>query len=148
MEFRDLLRRHAGLRLAFVHPDGEAIPVGFHITEVGHVAKRSMDCGGQLRTAEAVVLQAWIPDSDNGHRLTAGKAADILDRAKGVIPSGSLEVEVEYEGCALSQYTLLRHQAGGGEIRFQMGRKHADCLAREACGAAPAPEGTGAGCCP
>lgn len=49
-EFLSQLRAHAAKPLIFVLPDGGLIHACFHITEVGHVTKRFVDCGGTRRT--------------------------------------------------------------------------------------------------
>jgi hypothetical protein len=133
-ELKSTLQQHSERNLRFVLPDGEAIAADFHITEVGHVIKNSVDCGGTKRTNEAVVLQAWVARNDPDHRLTAGKLASILDLAKAIVPSDELSVEVEYEGCAISQYPVSGFSTEGNELRFELTEKHTDCLAREACG--------------
>lgn len=133
-QFKQLLSQHSDNSLGFIHPDGEPIPAEFHVTEVGHVAKKFIDCGGTVRSSEVVMLQTWVSENDKDHRLTAGKLAKIIDLARSLIPSDELEVEVEYEGCVMSQYTVSGFQADGNELKFQLARKHTDCLAKEACG--------------
>jgi hypothetical protein len=134
--------------LAFVLPDGRAIPADFHLTEVGHVTKRFIDCGGTARTAAACVLQAWVAAHDPEHRLTAGKLAAILDLAAPVLPSDDLETEVEYEDRVISQYPVLKaDSSGAATLTFRLGHKHTDCLAREACGLEPCGRGAGEGTC-
>src|SRR5476649_2901588 len=105
-ELKSLLREHSTKNLGFVLPDGDPIPPDFHITEIGHVTKNFVDCGGSVRSTAACVLQAWNAANDPDHRLTAGKLAAILDLAGAVVPSDDLEVEVEYEGCQISQYPV------------------------------------------
>ena len=118
----------------FVLPDGDAIPVEFHVTEVGHVMKNFIDCGGTTRSTEACLLQTWVADNDKSHRLTAGKLAGILDLSRKVIPSEDLNVEVEYDCCVVAQYTVDSAELKDGVMAFQLGNKKTDCLARELCG--------------
>ena len=40
-----LLRQNPDKLIQFVLPDGDQIPIHFHVTEVGHVAKDFVDCG-------------------------------------------------------------------------------------------------------
>jgi hypothetical protein len=140
------LNRHPSKNVRFVLPDGDPIPADFHVTEVGHVIKNFIDCGGTVRRAETCLLQAWVAADDADHRLSAGRLANILDLSARVIPSEELEVEVEYEPCAVAQYKVASVEVAGDELRFQLSHKHTDCLAREACGLAPA--GSGCGCGP
>lgn len=141
-DFTRALKANPDLSLQFVFDDGETIPAEFHITEVGHVVKKFIDCGGTVRTTEACLLQAWVADEDKDHRLSPGKLASIIGLAKKVLPAGDLDVEVEYEGCVLSQYTVERFEVKDGALRFFVVDKHTDCLAREACGL------DGCGCAP
>ncbi|HEY4301150.1 MAG TPA: DUF6428 family protein [Candidatus Didemnitutus sp.] len=135
--FKASLREHPNLNVRVVLPDGEPIAPDFHITEVGHVVKNFIDCGGTRRKAEAVVLQAWVAANDPEHRLSAGQLSAILDLAGSVIPSDELPVEVEYEGGSISQYPVSDVGAVADELRFTLTEKHTDCLAREACGLEP-----------
>lgn len=128
----------------FVLPDGDPIPAEFHVTEVGHVMKNFVDCGGTARRLETCLLQVWVAGNDPDHRLTSEKLAKILDLSAMVVPSEDLEVEVEYEPCAVAQYKVHGVESEGSELRFQLAHKHTDCLAREACGLAPT--GSGCGC--
>jgi hypothetical protein len=137
------LRQQADLNIRLVLPDGDPIPADFHVTEVGHVVKNFIDCGGTIRRLETCLLQTWVAGNDADHRLSAKKLAKILDLAAGVVPSEDLEVEVEYEPCCVAQYTIDRAEASGGELRFHLAHKHTNCLAREACGLTPAGDGCG-----
>lgn len=141
---KDHLLRHADKPVGFVFDDGEFIPGHFHVTEVGHVAKNFIDCGGTVRSVATVQLQVWL-GNDQHHRLTAGTLAKIIELAKPLIPSDELNVEVEYEGCVISQYAVEDASNASGQIVFRLGDKHTDCLAKEACGLEPA--GAAGGCC-
>src|SRR5580658_8386837 len=99
MKLRDLtdkLRRHPAKNVCFVLPDGDPIPANFHVTEVGHVVKNFIDCGGTVRRQETCLLQTWIAGNDPDHLLSAGKLAKILELSAKVVPSDDLDVEVEY----------------------------------------------------
>jgi hypothetical protein len=131
---RTALLENSAKNVRLVLPDGDLVAADFHVTEVGHVVKNFVDCGGTRRRAESVVLQAWVAANDPDHRLTGAKLAAILDLAKTILPSDELNVEVEYEGCAISQYPVMGATTEGNEVRFALAEKHTDCLAREACG--------------
>lgn len=145
--FKQYLLANADKQVGFAFDDGEFVPVHFHVTEVGHVAKNFIDCGGTVRNVAHVQLQVWL-GSDDDHRLTAGKLAKIVELAKPLIPSDDLDVEVEYEACVISQYTVDAASNFDGQIVFQLGDKHTDCLAKEACGIeAAGAANSGSGCC-
>jgi hypothetical protein len=160
-ELQALLRAHATANVVITLPEGGRIPAHFHVTEVGHVAKKFVDCGGTFRASEACVLQTFTGSPrDDGHRLAAGKLGHILDLAKPILPSDDLPVEVEYEDGVISQYPLTGAAIEDGHLVLQLGLKHTDCLAKdrcgidEGCGCAPEPAeaccagpADGKGCC-
>jgi hypothetical protein len=133
-ELRELLGSSPGSPLRILLPDGRPIQADFHVTEVGHVTKRFIDCGGVRHSTEACVLQVWVARNDPDHRLTAGRLASILELAKPVVSSGDLDVEVEYEDAAISQYSVASFEKEPEGLLFRLAGKHTDCLAREACG--------------
>ena len=148
-EFRSLLALHPDARIVFVLPDGGMIPRHAHVTEVGRVDRRFLDCGGTLRQTSFCCLQTWVAD-DTQHRLTAGKLASILERAAQPLDLGDLSVEIEYEDGFISQFPV---EAGGvdeGALVFKLGLKHTDCLAKELCLPPGKDDGAcceGSGCC-
>jgi len=131
--FKSLLARNPEQLVSFVLPDVEIIQAHYNITEVGHVTKRFIDCGGTRREASSCQLQVWL-GSDADHRLPAGKLAGILELAAPILPSDDLDLEVEYEACAISQYQVAAGEAQGDGLRIELASKHTDCLAKEACG--------------
>jgi len=143
-EFKSILRREPNMTFCIKLPDGEAIPADFHVTEVGHVVKNFIDCGGTTRSVSSVVLQTWVARNDKDHRLNSGKLIKLLDMAKSVVPSDDLDLEVEYEGNVISQYPVSTVSIEKDQLKVTLVEKHTDCLAREACGLEPA----GCGCGP
>jgi hypothetical protein len=133
-ELKSILRAQPSALPRFVLPDGDQVPAHFHITEVGHVAKRFIDCGGTMHdTAETCLLQTYVAD-DVEHRLDARTFSKILDLGRQVLPRDDVEVEVEYEDCGVSQYPISSAELEGGIILLRLSSKHTDCLAKERCG--------------
>lgn len=148
-ELKSLLRAHPAAHPRFVLPDGKSIPAHFHVTEVGYVAKKFVDCGGTFRDRDACVLQTYVAQ-DFDHRLEAGRLADILDLGKPILPGNGLDVEVEWDCCVVSQYPIDSARAVADGLEFQLAAKHTDCLAKEKCGCesdAGAEEATAGACC-
>jgi len=151
-EFLTFLNSHAEKPLLFVLPDGGMIPAHYHVTEVGHVAKNFIDCGGMRRELETCLLQTWVHD-DVEHRLLCGKLAAIFDRAGDVLPHHNLPVEIEYEDGVVAQFPVVSAKIIDGALAFHLGLKHTDCLARGIClpgECAPAPKveaAAAASCC-
>lgn len=145
-ELKSALRAQPAALTRVILPDGEPVPAHFHITEVGHVARRFVDCGGTVHdTTETCLLQTYVA-GDVGHRLDAGTFAKILDLGRAVLPGDDLEVEVEYDCCVTAQYPLLEVRANGPHLDLLLGERHTDCLAKEKCGIDQAC-GETAGCC-
>ena len=102
-------------------PDGDHIPAHFHITEVGHIAKRFIDCGGKLHDKiDTCLLQTYVAD-DVDHRLNAGTLAKILQLGEPVLPHDDLKVEVEYEDCAITQSPITSAEFTGEHIELRLG---------------------------
>jgi len=133
-ELKNTLERHPDKKIRFVLPDQETIPAHFHITEVGHVRKDFIDCGGTLRSTSACVLQAWLAANDEDHSLAAGKLAGILGLAGKVLATDDLTVEVEFENPYISQFPIESAEATDDAVVFRLTTKHTDCLAKEKCG--------------
>ena len=149
-ELKSILESQPDTFPKFILPDGDRVPAHFHLTEVGHVAKNFIDCGGTIRKTESCVLQLWANDGDADHRLNAGKMAKILALGERVLPHYDLEVEVEYDDYAISQFPITGFETSGNHLDFTMTTKHTDCLAREKCGVGDnscAPQPGAAACC-
>ena len=133
-ELKNVLRTNPERHLRFLLPDGDTIPAHFHVTEVGHVAKRFIDCGGKLHdTSDTCLLQTYVAD-DADHRLTGRVLAKILDLGQQVLPHDELEVEIEYDCCVVSQYSITGANVTASHIDFALGAKKTDCLAKDRCG--------------
>ena len=112
----------------FILPDGKAVPAHFHVTEVGEVTKRYIDCGGTLREESKVSFQLWQAD-DYDHRLAASKLLNIIGLAERLLSIPDLEVEVEYQGDTIGRYGL---DFNGTD--FLLTATQTDCLAKDKCG--------------
>lgn len=147
-EFQAHLFQHPEHTLTFILPDGDLIPAHFHITEAGRVDKSFIDCGATIRRTATCSLQAWVAD-DLEHRFTPGKLAGVLKVAAPLFLGDDLDVEIEYEDCAISQFPVLEATIENDVLRFHLGKKHTDCLAKELClPQAASGEGCGTtGCC-
>lgn len=121
--------RHFRIRL----PEGDAIPLSFHVTEIGHVQKTFLDCGGTRRETFTCQLQIWVGE-DYDHRIETGKMAGILEKGKTLLPDDSVPVEIEYEDRVISQYTISGHELTAEAVILQLTHKHTECLAPELCG--------------
>jgi len=132
-ELTALLRAHSDSIPRFILPDGEAIPAHFHVTEVGHVAKKFVDCGGTFRDSEACVLQTYVA-GDFAHRLTSGALASIIELGRPILPNDDLEVELEWDCCVTAQYPIASAKPHGDRLELVLTAKHTDCLAKDKCG--------------
>ena len=112
----------------FILPNGSQVPAHFHVTEVGQVSKKYIDCGGTLREESKVTFQLW-EDGDVDHRLAASKLLNIIGLAERLLSIPDLEVEVEYQGNTIGRYGL---DFNGTD--FLLTATQTDCLAKDKCG--------------
>jgi hypothetical protein len=133
LELKTLLGEHAGRHFRIRLPDGSAVPLSFHVTEVGRVQKTFLDCGGTLRETIACQLQIWV-GQDYDHRIETRKMAAILDKAQAYLPDEAVPVEIEYEDRVISQYTISGHEVSEQAVVLELAHKHTECLAPELCG--------------
>ncbi len=132
-ELKSLLNQHSSLHFRIALPGGDAVPVSFHVTEVGRLQKNFIDCGGKLREIITCQLQIWV-GQDYDHRIETGKMAAILEKATALMPEDALPVEVEYEDGVISQYTIAGHSVTAEAVILELAHKHTECLAPELCG--------------
>jgi hypothetical protein len=132
-ELKSLLSEHSDRYFRIALPDGNAVPVSFHVTEVGRVQKTFLDCGGKLRESITCQLQVWVGE-DYQHRIETGKIGMILEKAKAWLPDETVPVEIEYEDKVISQYTIAGHELTDEAVILKLAHKHTECLAMELCG--------------
>jgi hypothetical protein len=133
MMFHDLqnvLAANPELFPRFVLPDGDYIPAHAHVTEVGHVVRNFIDCGGLTGKEEKVVLQTHV-GNDTEHRLRSDRFAKILQLGNRVIPSADLNVDVEYDCCVVAQYPIAEARPDGDHLNLILRRGRTQCRARE-----------------
>jgi hypothetical protein len=115
-------------QIAFQMPDGSLVPNHFHVTEVGSVTKKFIDCGGTLRKEEVVNFQLWNAN-DYDHRLHPDKLYDIIELSEKLLGLSDEEVEVEYQGETIGKFGL---EFDGKN--FLLTTKATACLAQDKCG--------------
>lgn len=108
--------------------DGTFVPDHFHVTEVGQVNKRFIDCGGVIRNEQAVNFQLWNAD-DYQHRLKPKKLLSIIELSEKQLGIEDGEIEVEYQTGTIGKYDLDFN----GKT-FVLKNKKTACLAEDACG--------------
>lgn len=138
-ELKSLLAENTDRFFRISLPDGSAVPLSFHVTEVGRVQKTFLDCGGTLRESVVCQLQVWVGE-DYDHRIETGKMAAILKKAQPYLPDESVPVEVEYESAVISQYIVESTEISGKAVILHLAHKHTECLAPELCGLPPLPK--------
>lgn len=114
--------------LHFVLPDGSEVPAHFHVTEVGQVNKTFIDCGGAIRTEQAINFQLWEAE-DYDHQLKPQKLQNIVSLCEEKLGLEDLEIEVEYQNKTIGKYGL---DFDGN--RFLLTNKYTACLASDHCG--------------
>jgi hypothetical protein len=108
--------------------NGNFVPEHFHVTEVGQIIKKFIDCGGVTRHETIVNFQLWDAD-DYEHRLKPGKLLHIIQLSEEKLGIEDTEIEVEYQGETIGKYDLSFNGKN-----FVLNNKTTACLAQEACG--------------
>jgi hypothetical protein len=147
-DLRTILEQYSQTFPRFVLPDGNYIPAHAHVTEVGHVAKNFIDCGGVTGKSETVLLQTHV-GRDTEHRLRSDRLAKILQLGEQVLPHDQLEVEVEYDCCVVAQYPIAEVEPEGQHLNLMLGKRRTQCRANERrkSASADASCGTDPACC-
>lgn len=114
--------------LTFKLPDGSIVAPHFHVTEVGQIDKRFIDCGGTLRLESVINFQLWEAN-DYDHRLAASKLTSIIELSEQKLNLGDFEIEVEYQGNTIQKFGLDYDGKS-----FQLTSLTTDCLAKDKCG--------------
>lgn len=115
-------------QLKFILPNGSFIPAHFHITEVGLITKKFIDCGGTVREDQVINFQLW-EDEDYDHRLTTEKFLNIINLSEKTFDLPDIEIEVEYQTETISKFGLEYDND-----TFLLTSKMTDCLAPDKCG--------------
>jgi len=115
-------------RIVFQLPDGDLVPSHFHVTEVGKITKRFIDCGGTVRNEEVANFQLWNAD-DYDHRLHPEKLLNIIELSEKFLGIEDLEIEVEYQADTIGKFGL-----DFNGTNFLLTTKQTDCLAKDQCG--------------
>jgi hypothetical protein len=108
--------------------NGTFVPEHFHVTEVGVVTKRFIDCGGTVRNEQVANFQLWDAN-DFEHRLKPQKLLHIIGLSEKVLGIEDLEIEVEYQADTIGKYNL---DFNGRD--FVLVSKATACLAADHCG--------------
>lgn len=114
--------------IRFQLPDNSLVPNHFHVTEVGEITKRFIDCGGTVRKETVVNFQLWNAN-DYDHRLHPKKLLKIIELSEKTLAIDNNEIEVEYQGTTIQKFGL---DFDGNQ--FLLTTKQTDCFAKDACG--------------
>jgi hypothetical protein len=127
---RRALERYPTTLPRFILPSGDYIPAHAHVTEVGHVVRNFIDCGGLTGKEQRAVLQTHV-GNDADHRLRSDRFAKILELGSRVIPSADLDVDVEYDCCVVAQYPIAEARPDGEHLNLILLRGRTQCRAQE-----------------
>jgi len=112
----------------FELPDGTLVPSHFHVTEVGQITKKFIDCGGTIRNEKKVNFQLWEAN-DFDHRLAPQKLLSIIELSERKLEIEDAEIEVEYQSDTIGKYAL-----GFNGTNFLLLGTETNCLAQDKCG--------------
>lgn len=83
--------------IVFELPDGRLVPSHFHVTEIGVIEKKFIDCGGTLRYESKASFQLW-ESNDYDHRLHPEKLLSIIELSEKVLHLERLRNRVGISG--------------------------------------------------
>ncbi len=130
MDLNTLKQTLAGLNeLNFIKENGSMVPKHFHITEVGQITRKFIDCGGTIREEHKINLQLWETSLDQDHRLEPSKFASILAIAEKHLGIQNHEIDVEYQA-----ETIGKYQLDFDGDNFVLLNTNTACLASDQCG--------------
>ena len=132
-KLHDVLNANGESPVHLMLPDGEFVPAHYHVTEVGRIDKRFIDCGGVGRSESVCQLQIWVA-GDLDHRIAASRFASILRLGTPLFDGEALPVRLEYESGVVSQYPLADIEVTPRGLLLVMGERHTACLAPDRCG--------------
>ncbi len=125
-EFKNKLK--SVTEVTFINPNGTAVPTHFHITEIGQINKRFMDCGGTVRNENVISMQLW-ESIDFWHRLEPNKLISIIDLSINKLGIEDNEIEIEYQNNTIGKYGVqFKNDA------FELTTTKTACLASDQCG--------------
>jgi hypothetical protein len=127
---QDVLAKNPVKFPRFVLPAGQYIPAHAHVTEVGHVVRNYIDCGGMRGKEERVVLQTHV-GNDTEHRLRSDRFSKILQLGGRVVPPADLDVDIEYDCCVVAQYPIAEARPRGQYLDLILERGRTQCRAQE-----------------
>ena len=127
-QFKAYLQQNTADSVAFLHENGSPVPAHFHITEIGQLDKKFMDCGGKVRSESSITMQLW-ESVDFWHRLTPEKLLRIIRLSEEKLGIGDHDIEVEYQGETIGKFGVDFQNE-----QFILTNKNTACLANEACG--------------
>lgn len=107
--------------------NGEQVPSHYHITEIGAVSKKFIDCGGEIRHEESISFQLRTAD-DTDHRLEADTMIAIIQLFENNISSHDAQIQIEYQWKTIGKYGLERI-----DEKFILMPTMTDCLAKDTC---------------
>jgi hypothetical protein len=122
-EFKEKLKSVS--EVTFLNTNGKIIPNHFHITELGQINKRFIDCGGTIRTESVISMQLW-EGVDLWHRIEPSKLIDITTEKLNLENS---EIEIEYQDESIGKYGVAFENG-----KFKLTTKNTTCLASNSCG--------------
>lgn len=112
----------------FKLPNGSFVAEHFHVTEVGQITKKFIDCGGTVREEKVVNFQLWEAH-DFDHRLKAEKLLNIIKLSETILGIEDAEIEVEYQEGTIGKYHLEFKNGN-----FELISTQTACLAQDQCG--------------
>ncbi len=122
--------------IRFVLPDGTRVPSHFHVSEIGHISRNFIDCGGKLRSEDRINFQLWLAE-DYDHVLAPQKLYNIISMSQEKLQLPDAQVEIEYLSPigdpAADIQTIGKYGLDYDGESLLMTTTQTDCLALQTC---------------
>lgn len=136
--FKDVLSQHKELCLQFRYEENRWISPSYHITEVKRVAIDSVDCGGRSDQWNEVIVQVWIPESEQQEiAMKAQKALSIIkivEEKLSLNSESTVKIEYGHSDFDTRQMLPLGFENNGTDLIVNLVADTTQCKAKENCG--------------
>ncbi len=148
--FKDSLSQHKELSLQFRYEENRWISPSYHITEVKRAEINSVDCGGRSDKWDEVIVQVWIPETEQQEiAMKAQKALSIINIVEAKLlldPESIVKIEYGYSDFDTRQMLPKGFESNGADLIVNLVADTTQCKAKEKCGV-PEPVYTASSAC-
>lgn len=133
--FLSHLEPHHDLTLVFVLPNGQSVPVGYHVTEFKALEYHTVDCGGMEHKFKENIIELWRTALEpNRDSMAVGKFLSIYNK---VSPKVAFEQNAELiflygaQGEPAARYAVSHLEPNGTQLQVRLQPDGVRCKSAE-----------------